>query len=160
MTENSSQRKPVDFDELYPGRFLKGGEIPRPVTLRIASVYTERLPDDKGGERTRGIVTFQNTEKELILNRTNGECLKAMWGRQVQTWVGQRVTLENDPNVMFGREKVGGVRVLGSPDLEKPVTFSLKLPRRKPKQVTLICTAPEGRRSQPQRDREPGEDEY
>ena len=33
------------------------------------------------------------------------------WGKEVPAWVGRRVELYTDPDVMFGKEKVGGIRI-------------------------------------------------
>src|SRR5579863_4704163 len=85
--------KPVDWDELYPGRFMKAVDFKgKPVTLTIAEVKIEELVGDKGPQ-IKGIVSFEKTEKQLALNRTNGICLKAMFGRRVQEWIGHKVTL-------------------------------------------------------------------
>lgn len=39
------------------------------------------------------------------------DVLAACWGTKADQWVGRRVTVYNDPDVMFGKEKVGGVRI-------------------------------------------------
>lgn len=39
------------------------------------------------------------------------DVLAACWGTDAKQWVGHRVTVYNDPDVMFGREKTGGVRI-------------------------------------------------
>ena len=39
------------------------------------------------------------------------DVLGACWGTDGKQWVGRRVTVYNDPDVMFGRDKVGGVRI-------------------------------------------------
>lgn len=33
------------------------------------------------------------------------------WGKDVSAWVGRKVELYTDPDVMFGKEKVGGIRI-------------------------------------------------
>lgn len=33
------------------------------------------------------------------------------WGKDVKVWVGRRVELYGDPNVYFGKEKRGGIRI-------------------------------------------------
>lgn len=33
------------------------------------------------------------------------------WGKEVSAWVGRKVELYTDPDVMFGPDKVGGVRI-------------------------------------------------
>ena len=80
-------------------------------------------------------------EKGLVLNRTNGECIKAMFGRDVDKWRGKRITLCVGS---FNDEPC--IRIRGSPDIAEPVTFDLKLPKKKPKRTrmertTLVRTA-------------------
>lgn len=33
------------------------------------------------------------------------------WGKETPVWVGRKVELYTDPDVMFGKERVGGVRI-------------------------------------------------
>ena len=73
---NDNQQKvlptPVDWDELYPGRFLKAGEFKgQKVTLRIATVRIEELVGDKG-PKVKGVIAFEQTEKQWALNRPTG----------------------------------------------------------------------------------------
>jgi hypothetical protein len=86
--------KPVDWDELYPGRFMKAGEFKgKKPTLTITSREARRARRHKG-KQIKGVISLRRTtEKQLALNKTNGICLKAMFGRKVQDWVGKRVTL-------------------------------------------------------------------
>jgi hypothetical protein len=119
--------KPVDWDELYPGRFLKAGELKgKNVTLRIKSVDLEKLVGDKG-EQTKGVLTFEKTDKHLALNKTNGICLKEMFGKKVQEWVGKRVTLF--PSQWNGEDCI---RIFGSPDIPADKDIVVQLPRKRP----------------------------
>ena len=133
----------MDFDLLYPGRFLKSGEFKgRDVTLTMTGVELEDLPQDKGGDKARGIISFRETKKKLVLNRTNGEALKALFGRETDDWIDKKVTLYPAP--YEGDETC--IRVRGAPHLTKPLTFELKLPRKKPISVTLIPTGKNGKK--------------
>lgn len=137
----------MDYDELFPGRFLKSGELKgKDVTLKIANVCTEELPDKKGtkvnkdGERVRirGIIAFEKTEKQLVLNKTNGECLKAMFGRNTDAWVGKRVTFYPATVDAFGEETLA-IRVRGSPDIAQDMVADLQLGQKK-RTARLKCT--------------------
>lgn len=133
--------KPVDWDELYPGRFIKAGDLKgKNVTLKIASVSIEELIGDKG-PKIKGIITFDKTDKALALNRTNGICLKAMFGKKVQEWVGHRVTLF--PSQWNGEDCI---RVYGSPELAADTVVSIVLPRRRPYDMTMHKVAEVGAR--------------
>ncbi len=132
MSEPKQMGAPVDWDELYPGRFLKAGEFKgKKPTLTIASVSLEELVGDKGPQ-TKGIVRFDRTDKALALNKTNGICLKEMFGRKVQEWVGKRVTL-------FAGTHDGEdcIRVWGSPDIAVDREITVQLPRKRPFKMTM-----------------------
>lgn len=140
-------KKPVDYDELFPGRFLKAGLLQgRAITLTIADVDTDSLPQDDGKMKTKGIILFNGTDKGLALNSTNGQCLKAMFGRKVQEWIGKRVTLkpDKDRDPKNGRGLVDCIRIAGSPDIAETMQIMIELPRRKPKPWTLEKTPSNG----------------
>lgn len=129
--------RPVDWDELYPGRFIKASDLKGgKVTLRIAKVHVEELVGDKGAQM-KGIIAFEKTEKALALNKTNGICLKEMFGKKVQEWVGKRVTLF--PAQWDGEDCI---RVWGSPELERDRDVTIALPRKRPFSMTMHKTGP------------------
>lgn len=127
--------KPVDWEELYPGRFLKGIDLKgNRYTLTVVDVNLEELEGDKGPQ-TKGVITFKETEKLWAMNRTNGVCVKAMFGRKVQEWKGKRVTLF--PGVHNGEPCI---RVYGSPDIAEAFEVTIKLPRKKPTTMVMHKT--------------------
>jgi hypothetical protein len=131
----NATRAVADFDELYPNRFLKAGQLKgQKVTLTIASVHSEEL-EGETGKKWRGVMTFAGKDAQLVLNRTNGECLKSMFGRTVKDWIGKRITL-------FASEWNGEpcIRIWGSPDIDRDKTISIQLPRRKPTQMVMHAT--------------------
>jgi hypothetical protein len=127
--------KPVDWDDLYPGRFLKAADFKgKPVTLTISEVKIEELIGEKGPQ-IKGVISFDKTEKQWALNKTNGLCLKDMFGKKVQQWVGKRVTLF--PSQWNGDDCI---RVWGSPDIEEEHEVTIALPRKRPFQMTMHKT--------------------
>lgn len=138
--------KPVDFDELYPGRFLKAGEFAKAkggkALLTIAAVDIDELEGDDGNKKVKGIITFKEVPRQLAMNKTNGLCLRALFGRKVQEWVGKRVVLFSD--------KWNGddcIRVYGSPDIQSDMKVEIKLPRRKPYNMTMHAPKSSGESS-------------
>lgn len=61
------------------------------------------------------------------------------WGDNAKEWVGRRATLYGDPDVTFGRDKVGGIRVSHLSDLPdgKPLSVMLTETRGKRKKHTV-----------------------
>ena len=125
--------KPVDFDQLYPGRFLKAGEfLGKRVTLTISSVDTEDLMGEDGKEKVKAIISFAETEKKLVACKTNGICLREMFGKKLAEWEGKKVTLF--PDTWNGEPCI---RVWGSPDIAAEFEVLVSLPRRRPFKKTM-----------------------
>ena len=131
---------PDVYSELWPNRFLKADLLKdKPRTLTIDKIMVEVMPTDDGGEKERGIIYFRETQRQLALNRTNGECLKAMFGKRVKDWVGKQITLV--PEIAkFGKDNVDAIRIKGSPSLEHSVDVEIRMPKRKPQKRTLVPT--------------------
>lgn len=130
----------LTWETLNPGEYIKAGEFNgKPVTLRIASIDRQDFElEDGSGHEKRGVISFTETDRKWVLNKTNIQLLKALWPT-IEDAIGQQVTLASQ-QVQFGREKVAGIRVIGAPHLTAPVNAQVKLPRRKPVTVTLRPT--------------------
>ena len=122
----TTEKKPKTFEDLYPSRFLKASDLQgKKPTLTIRDVETEMI-ETETGPKLKAILMFAETEKQEIAAKTNGLCLKAMFGSTLSNWIGKRVTL-------FEGEWNGepAVRVWGSPDIENdfdvPIALVLKI---------------------------------
>jgi hypothetical protein len=121
-------KKPSVFDQLYAGRFLKAGELlGKKVTLTIRDVDLEELQSDDGAKKAKAIISFDETEKKLVACKTNGLCIKAMFGKVLADWVGKRITLFEDS---WNGEPC--IRLWGSPDITEEIQVEVALPRRRP----------------------------
>jgi len=54
------------------------------------------------------------------------DVLAACWGTDAKQWVGHRVTVYNDPEVMFGRDKVGGIRISHLSHIDKARSVTIR----------------------------------
>jgi hypothetical protein len=57
--------------------------------------------------------------------------LAACWGTDATAYIGRRVTLYCDPEVIFGKEKVGGTRISHLSNIDKPRSVPLLVSRGK-----------------------------
>lgn len=136
---NAKVKKPVSFDELFPGRFLKAGLFNgKKVTLTIKDIDREELEGDEG-KQIKALIFFEETPLALVACKTNGICIKAMFGSSLADWIGKKVTLF--PSDWNGEPCI---RVWGSPDIEANKEIEVKLPRRRPIPMTLHKVAPKG----------------
>jgi len=135
--------QPKNYDQLYPGRFLKAGILDgKKVTLTIAEVKHEKLEGEKG-EELKAIMSFVGKEMQLVLAKTNAICIKAMFGPTLANWKGKKVTLYE------GKVEVSGpmkgqpcIRIWGSPEIPQDMTIPIKLPKRKAFEVVMHKTEP------------------
>jgi hypothetical protein len=120
--------KIVDWDQLYPGRFWKAGLLApdEKKILTVSEVRVEPLETEKG-IKEKGVLTFEGEKLQMPLNKTNGVCLREMFGRVPYKWVGHRFAIFQG---VWANEPC--IRIWGSPELteDKPVT--IELPKKKP----------------------------
>jgi hypothetical protein len=132
----------MDAALLHPGRFLKSQEFKgKDVTYTLASVDLEEFEDAKKRKKTKGVISFKETSKLFIINRTNTDCIKGMFGRETNDWIGKRVTFYPAPFFdNFTKEHTTAIRVRGSPDIAAPMSVVIRLPMKADVTVTMQRT--------------------
>lgn len=95
-----------------------------PRTFTIAGVRV-------GAAEQKYDVVFEGHERVWRPPLTVLRILLAAWGDDATTWEGRAVTLYRDPDIRFGRDLVGGIRVSELTDLpdDKPLTTKLQTSR-------------------------------
>jgi hypothetical protein len=63
--------------------------------------------------------------------KTMSRVLKYIWGRDGKLYAGKSLTLFCDPEVRFGPDKTGGIRIHSMEGVEKPVSVPVNLSRKK-----------------------------
>lgn len=133
-----------DYRTAYGGRYLTAVEIPEAgddFTITGARIVEVEDPKTKAMKK-RLEVGLQGLPKTWLPARTASGSIAAMFGDRVAAWTGRRVTLHCDPRVKVGGKVVGGIRVLGSPELREPMSIEVDLGSRKPPaKVTLRPTS-------------------
>jgi hypothetical protein len=59
------------------------------------------------------------------------------WGAKGAAYVGQRLTLVRNPEITFGREKVGGIEIAAMSGIGKPLTVALTATRGRRRSFTV-----------------------
>jgi hypothetical protein len=124
--------------------FISGAELEnkRP-TLTIARVQSVKLEQEDGRQKDKPVLFFEEIKRGFVFSKTVGFCLGAMFGDDFSTWPGKRVTLHSEM-VQVGAKKEPGIRVTGSPDIEKPLMVKIKLAKKKAFTVKLVPTQAKG----------------
>lgn len=95
------------------GKYLKHQELPEGDTIvTIRSYQQERLKANDGTEQKKWVLYFEEMEKGLALNATNGKTLcKVLMSDDMDDWIGKKVALYTKDDVEFGGELVSAIRV-------------------------------------------------
>ena len=127
--------------DYYDSEYLTGDALPdEGRTFTITDKSRDEV-EGKDGKEHKLALTFSDGNR-FLCNVTNAKYIEMMFGSKYPAdWVGHQVTLAFDPSVKFGKDTVGGIRVIGSPELTAPVSFDFQEnSRKKPRRVTLQPT--------------------
>lgn len=80
-------------------------------TLEITAVKKGKVTGKGGKASGKAMLYFKGAEKPLGAGTAVLSVIAQLYGSDTRKWIGKRVTLFGDPNVSFGGEKCGGVRV-------------------------------------------------
>ena len=108
---NSSHARTEEATEMatksdrFPKRFLSAPDLKgKPVKLTIEREYTEELAGSDGVKKSKSILSFKGTDKELVLNMTNFDSICDATGEYDTTnWVGQPIVLYPTKTTMAGK---------------------------------------------------------
>jgi hypothetical protein len=93
-------------------QYLKKEDFPEPESLTIVEVREEKVTAPGKEPKPKVVLYFDEVDKGLVLNRTNGDELFEMTGHEdPEQWVGQCVEAYNDKHVAYGGKRVGGIRL-------------------------------------------------
>jgi hypothetical protein len=113
-------------DQWNADDFLSG-----PRTFTIADVKT-------GAAEQKYDIQLEGEARAWRPPLTMIRVLLAAWGDDSDVWVGHRVTLFQDPNVRFGRDVVGGIRISHLSNIgDKPLQLKVTTTRGKRETVTV-----------------------
>lgn len=115
MTESIAPRSDqINFEDLLTG----------PRTITVADV--KRGND----EQPVNIITAEyGPGRAYKPSKTMRRVLVAAWGKDASAYVGRRITIYGDPEVAFGREKVGGIKISHLSHIDKKLTIALTVTR-------------------------------
>ncbi len=82
----------MNINAVFPSNYLKADQFEEDRTVTIREVKIESLGQGSDAD-DKPILYFEETEKGLVLNRTNANTVAGMYGPETDAWTGQRVTL-------------------------------------------------------------------
>lgn len=122
LTESIAPRS----DQLNADDLMSG-----PVTVTIQEVVagTAEQPVD--------VVLVEFPGRAYRPSKSMRRILVMAWGPEASAYAGRRLTLYRNPEITFGRDKVGGIELSHLSDIAKPLTVSLTATRGKRKPFTV-----------------------
>jgi hypothetical protein len=98
--------------ELRDSRYLTKDDVDPPVNVMIKAVAKENVAMEGEEPREKYVMFFHGNPKGIVLNMTNGMLLEEITGSDnSDDWIGRKIQLYNDPTIMFGGKRVGGIRI-------------------------------------------------
>jgi len=99
-------------DLMFPSRYLKAADLQeKPMSLTIKQVFRDQVRMTNGAITEKYILRFKETEKELILNKTNAKAIaKLLREPKAVNWAGSVIVLKPTTCEAFG-EIVDCIRV-------------------------------------------------
>jgi hypothetical protein len=95
--------------KLFP--YIEGDSlVGRTANVTMTEVKVEEMPARNGKQEKKYVLYFEDTEKGLVLNKTNAKTIARLYGRETEGWEGQRITLYSEEVQAFG-EKYNATRV-------------------------------------------------
>ncbi|KWX66837.1 hypothetical protein [Mycobacterium sp. NAZ190054] len=106
-------------DQLNAEDLLTG---PRIITIKSVTRGTDEQPVN--------IVTEEfGPGRPYKPSKTMRRVLVAAWGPKAQDYVGRRLMIYRDPDITFGKDKVGGIRISAMSDIPAKLSVALTVTR-------------------------------
>lgn len=123
----------IKSDQLNADDFLGG-----PQTFTIT-----HLSENPDGDQSLNIHTAETPDRVYRPNTTMKKVLVAIWGGSGNAYIGRRITLYRNPDVPWGKEKVGGIEIAAMSHIEKATTVSVSTGRSKPRRRITVQPIPD-----------------
>lgn len=95
------------------GKYMKWQELPegQDLVLTIRSHKQTEFEGKNGQEEKKWVLFFEEVDKGLALNATNGKTLCKLYGDEMDDWIGHKIALYTKDDVEYAGELVSAIRV-------------------------------------------------
>lgn len=111
--------KVSDFKQ---SKYMKKEDFATPRLVTIASYIQANVAMQGAKPDYRCVMSFRELDKPVVMNTTKLDMIQAITGlEEMDEWIGHKIVLYHDPNIMFGPNRVGGISVR-APKAKKPIS--------------------------------------
>lgn len=103
----------MKIGDMIESKYLKQSDVPDPVIVTVQSLKKVNVARDDEDPDYRWTVKFAEYPKSMVMNVTNLKRAAKALGDDTDTWIDQRIELYVDPDIEFGGNVVGGLRLRG-----------------------------------------------
>jgi len=103
----------MKIGDMIESKYLKQSDVPDPVIVTLHSLKKVNVARDDEDPEYRWTVKFAELAKPMVLNVTNLKRLAKALGDDTDDWLNKQVECYTDPDIEFGGNIVGGLRLRG-----------------------------------------------
>jgi hypothetical protein len=92
----------MDVSKLFPSKYLQAQDAVPARTVTLRGITQETMKNRDGKDETKPVLRFDEFQKGMVLNKTNAATLSALFGKETDNWIGERVTLGTEDVPAFG----------------------------------------------------------
>jgi hypothetical protein len=96
----------MKFNDAYKGSFIKTADL----NGKVRRYTIKSIGQEEVGDESKVVMRFDEDDRALVVNKTNGSVLKEAWGDELDDWVGNVVLLRPDKTDFQGK-RVDCIRV-------------------------------------------------
>ena len=103
----------MKISELSESKYLKKEDVMPPMTVTISGIMMENLAQQGQPPEMKAVLQFSEAVKPMVMNPTNAQLIAHINGsEETDDWIGQKITLHNDPSISYSGRLTGGIRVV------------------------------------------------
>ena len=102
----------MKIGDMKSSKYVKKEDVGDGTIVTIHKMTSENVAMDNQPEEMKWVMNFKEDINPLVMNWTNLQlCARACGSEETDDWLGKQIVLWNDPNVSFGGNLTGGVRI-------------------------------------------------
>ena len=99
-------------NDAFPTKFMTNEDVEHGLLLTVRSAFMQEVTSPSGKSDKKFLMSFVEIEKLFVVNITNFKrCEKIFESLDTDDWINKKLVLYYDPDVSYGGETVGGLRV-------------------------------------------------